>query len=85
MALSLGNVCKYIFLAGEDVLPGKGLLQKAATVKRFKYSLLGSALKKQTDITKCQYSFLKTKQILLITIEKMRLRKKMMLWQKIMK
>ena len=43
------------FLTGEDVLPEKVLLEKAATIKRFEYSPLGSELKRQTDIAKKQY------------------------------
>ena len=53
-ALSSGNVSKYEFLTGKDVLPEKGLLEKA-TMKRFKYSPLGKKLKAQTDIAKKQY------------------------------
>ena len=34
-ALSSGNVSKYEFLTGKDVLPEKDLLEKAATMKRF--------------------------------------------------
>ena len=40
-ALSSENVSKYEFLTGKDILPEKDLLEKAATIKRFKYSLLG--------------------------------------------
>ena len=40
-ALSLGNVSKDEFLTVKDVLPEKDLLEKAATMKRFEYSLLG--------------------------------------------
>ena len=50
LALSSGNVGKYEFLTGEKVLPEKGVLEKAATIKRFEYSPLGSELKKQIDI-----------------------------------
>ena len=39
-ALSLGNVSKYEFLTGKDVLPQKDLLQKAVKIKRFEYSSL---------------------------------------------
>ena len=49
-ALSSGNVSKYEFLTGKDVLPEKDLLEKAATLKRFEYSPLGSELKKQTSV-----------------------------------
>ena len=49
-ALSLGNVSKYEFLTGEDVLPKKDLLEKAVSIKRFEYSLLCKELKKQTSI-----------------------------------
>ena len=53
------NVNKYEFLTGEDVLSEKELLKGAATIKRFKYSLLGSELKKkQTYIVKKQYQIL---------------------------
>ena len=45
-------VSKREYLAGKDVLPEKDLLQKAATTKRFEYSLLGKELKAQTDIGK---------------------------------
>ena len=37
-ALSSGNVSKYEFLTGKDVLPEKGFLGKAAITKRFGYS-----------------------------------------------
>ena len=33
--LSSGNVSKYDFLTGKDVLPEKDLLEKAALIKRF--------------------------------------------------
>ena len=35
-----------------DVLVEEDLLEKAATIKRFEYSPLGSELKKYTDIAK---------------------------------
>ena len=54
-ALSSGNVNKYEFLTGKDVLPEKYLLEKAATMKRFEYSPLGKKLKAQPDISKKQY------------------------------
>ena len=40
-ALSSINVSKYEFLTKKDVLPEKDLLEKAATIKLFKYSPLG--------------------------------------------
>ena len=49
-ALSLGNVSKYEFLTGKDVLPEKELLEKAAAMKRLEYSLLGKELKKKTSV-----------------------------------
>ena len=49
-ALSSGNVDKYEFLTGKDVLQEKVLLEKAAAIKKFEYSSLGGELKKQTDI-----------------------------------
>ena len=49
-ALSSENVSIYEFLTGKVVLQEKDVLEKAATIKRFEYSLLGSELKKQTEI-----------------------------------
>ena len=37
-ALSSGNVSKYEFLTGKDVLSEKDLLERAAELKRFEYS-----------------------------------------------
>ena len=54
-ALSTGNVRKYEFLTGKDVLPRKELLEKADTTKGFEYSPLGKELKAQTNIAKKQY------------------------------
>ena len=42
-------------LTDKDVLPEKHLLEKAAPRKRIQYSVLGSELKKQTDIADKQY------------------------------
>ena len=36
-ALSSGNIGKYEFLAGKDVLPEKALLEKAAIIKMFQF------------------------------------------------
>ena len=47
-----GNVSKHEFLTGKDDLPEEDLLEKAAPIKSFQYSPLGSELKKQTDIAK---------------------------------
>ena len=38
-ALSSGNLSKYKFLTGKDVLPEQDLLEKTAVLKRFEYSL----------------------------------------------
>ena len=46
-ALSSGNVSKYEFLTGKDVLPEKGLLEQTIELKRFQYFLLDKELKKQ--------------------------------------
>ena len=43
--LSSRNVSKYEFFTGKD------LQEKAATMKRFEYSLLGKDLKAQSDTT----------------------------------
>ena len=48
---------KYEFLTDEEVLPEKGLLEKAATTK-FEYSLLGRELIKQISIAEKQYQVL---------------------------
>ena len=53
-ALSFRNVSKYQFLTGKDVLAGKDLLEKAAALKRFKYSPLARELKKQTIVAEKQ-------------------------------
>ena len=37
-------------MTGKDVLTRKGLLGKAATMKRFEYSPLGKELKKQSSV-----------------------------------
>ena len=54
-ALSSGNVSKNEFLTGKDVLPEKDWLEKAAALKKFKYSPLGKKLKKQTSVAEKQY------------------------------
>ena len=54
-ALSSGNVSKYEFLTGKDVLPEKDLLERAAALKKFEYSLLGKESKKQTTVAEKQY------------------------------
>ena len=54
-ALSPGNVSKYEFLTGSDVLPEKDLLQKAVALKRCEYSPLGKELKAQTSVAEKQY------------------------------
>ena len=54
-ALSSGNIGNYEFLTNEDILLEKELLEKAAPIKRFEYSTLGSELKKQVNIAGKQY------------------------------
>ena len=55
-ALPSGNVSKYEFLADEDVLPEKRILEKPTKMKRFtNYSPLGNELKYQTSIAEKQY------------------------------
>ena len=77
-ALSSGNVSKFEFLTGKDVLPEKHFLEKAATMKRFEYSPLGRKLKGQTDITKKQYQRLDNTyefdRIIIIIIKKTAIR-----------
>ena len=51
-ALTPGNIDKYEFLTGQEILPEKGVLKKAATIKKFECLTLGSELKKQADIAK---------------------------------
>ena len=43
------------FLSGEDFLPEKGLVEKAVTLKSFRYLPLAIQLKKQTSIAVKQY------------------------------
>ena len=50
-----GNVSKYEFLTGREVLPENYLLEKAAAIKRFEYCLLDKELKKQTSVAEKQY------------------------------
>ena len=54
-SLSLGNVSKYEILTDKYVLPGKALLEKAVSMKRFEYFPLGKELKAQNSIAKNQY------------------------------
>ena len=68
-ALSSINISKFDFLTGKDGLPEKDLPEKAAALKRFKYSTLGKELKTQrTTAVKKVSSFLsqrkKEKQII---------------------
>ena len=50
-----GNIGIYEFLTGQNVLAEKGLVEKAATVKRFECSPWVSELKKQTSIAEKQF------------------------------
>ena len=45
-ALSSGNIGKYKFLTGKDVLPEIGLLQKAATFKKSFFFFIPLLMKK---------------------------------------
>ena len=63
MALSSEHVRKYEFLTGEKVSPGKVLLGKAATIKRFEYSPLSNGKSKLT----LQKTISRTKQGLWIS------------------
>ena len=65
-ALSSGNVSKYEFLTGKDVLSEKDLLEKAAALKRFEYSPFGKAFEKLTNVIENRQRLLtrkKTKEI----------------------
>ena len=42
-------------MTSKDVLPEKDLLEKAAALKIFEYSSLGSELKKETSVAEKQY------------------------------
>ena len=53
--LSSGNVSKYKFLTGRDVLVEKDMLGKSAALKRFEYSPLGKEFKAQTGAAEKQY------------------------------
>ena len=54
-ALSSGNVSKYEFLTGKDILSEKDLSEKAAIIKRFKNSPLSKEVKKQTGVPEKHY------------------------------
>ena len=54
-ALLSGNVNKYQFLTGKDILPEKDLLERATALKKFEYSPLSKELKKQTSAAEKQY------------------------------
>ena len=45
-------------MTGKDVSPKKDLLEKAAAIKRFEYSPLGSELKKKISIAEKHYQVL---------------------------
>ena len=49
-AFSAGNISKYKFLIGKDVLPPKDLQEEAATIKGCKYFLLVKELQKRTSV-----------------------------------
>ena len=51
-AISSGNVSEYEFLTGKDVLPRTNLFEKAAAIKRFEYSPLGSELRNKLMLQK---------------------------------
>ena len=53
------NVGNYKILTDEGVLLEKGLLEKAATIKIFEYSPIGSHLKMQTSIAGKQYQIIR--------------------------
>ena len=55
MILSSEKFQKYEILTVENVLPEKGLLEKATTIKTFEYFLLGEELKAQINIVRKQY------------------------------
>ena len=81
-ALSSGNVSKYEFLTSKDVLPEKDLLEKAAAIKKFENSPLGSELKKQTSAVEKHYQVLNTlfesdkeKQLVVIKKEPLTIKK----------
>ena len=46
---------KFELLTGKDILSEKYLLEKAAAIKKYEYSLLGSELKKQTSVAEKQH------------------------------
>ena len=58
-ALPSVHVGKYKFLTGDDVLPEKRLLEKAATIETFEYKPLRSELKNKLILQKINIIFLK--------------------------
>ena len=59
LTLSSGNVSRYEFFTGKDVLP-ENLLEETTKIKRFEHSSLGSELKKQTELARNSIKGLKT-------------------------
>ena len=53
-ALPSGNVSKYEFFTGKDVLPEQILLEYATTIKIFEYSFLGKKLKAEASFAEKQ-------------------------------
>ena len=47
-------------MTGKDVLPENNLLEKAAAIKRFAYSLLGKEFKKKRSVAEKQYKKIDT-------------------------
>ena len=47
---SSGNVGKFQFLTGENILPEKDLSEEAATIKRFEYLPSGNELKSKQEL-----------------------------------
>ena len=53
--LPSGNISKYEFFTGKNVLPETNLPEKATTMKRFGYLPLGKDIKALTEIAKKQH------------------------------
>ena len=60
-------------MTGKDILPEKDLLEKAAAINRFEYSLLVKELKQQTSVSEKQY---KNLTVLLKLIKRKKTNKK---------
>ena len=61
-AFSSGNISKYEFSNGKDVLAEKDFVEKAAALKRFERSPLGKVFEKEANVIKKQTEVVNKKE-----------------------